>query len=126
MATLKDCRIKFYTKGTAKSAETPITITVRDDKEAVAAFASDDFGAFEGHNESGPFDLEIINASEKSNLRRGSISIRMDPVKQDVWRFDFFTFLEFSDGTRLSGSEIGIELNQDCNERIFGFNTIIR
>ena len=125
MATLKNCSIKFYTNGAGKSAGTPITITVLDDGEAVAAFSCNDFGPFDEHSESGPFALAIINASEKADLRRGSIAIRMDPATQDIWRFDFFTFLTFSDGTRLAGREVGMELNHERNEQIFGFDTII-
>jgi hypothetical protein len=126
MSILKNCSIKFYTNGAGKSAEIPITITVRDDNEAVAAFTCNDFGPFDEHSESGPFDLAIIKASEKADLRRGSIAIRMDPTEQGIWRFNFFTFLMFSDGTRLAGREVGIELNHDRNEQIFGFDAIIR
>ena len=126
MATLKNCSIKFYTNGAGKSADTPITITVRDDNEVVAAFACNDFGPFEEHSESGPFDLAVINASEKADLRRGSIAIRVDPKPQGNWRFNFFTFLTFSDGTRLAGREVGIELNHDRSELIFGFDAIIQ
>jgi hypothetical protein len=125
MSILKFCSIKFYTKGAGKSAETPITITVRDENEAVAAFTCKDFGPFEEHSDNGPFDLAIINASEKGDLRRGSIAIRMDPTTQGIWRFNFFTFLTFSDGTNLAGREVGIELKHDRNEQIFGFDTII-
>jgi hypothetical protein len=125
MSILNNCSIKFYTTGAAKSAETPITITVRDDNEVVTAFTCNDFGPFEEHSESGPFDLAIINASKKADLRRGSIAIRMDPTAQGIWRFDFFTFLMFSDGTRLAGREVGIELNHERNEQIFGFDVII-
>jgi hypothetical protein len=125
MAILKNCSIKFYTNGAAKSAEIPVTITVRDDSEAVAAFSCNDFGPFDEHSESGPFDLAVINATEKADLRRGSIAIRINPATQDIWRFDFFTFLTFSDGTRLAGREVGIELSHERNEQIFGFDTII-
>ena len=126
MAILKNCSIKFYTSGAGKSAETLITITVRDENEVVAAFTCNDFGPFEEHRESGPFELPIINASKKADLRRGSIAIRMDPTAQGNWRFDFFTFLSFSDGTRLAGREVGIELNHDRSELIFGFDAIIQ
>ena len=126
MATLKNCSIKFYTNGAGKNADTPITITVRDDNEVVAAFACNDFGPFEEHSESGPFDLAVINASEKADLRRGSIAIRVDTKPQGNWRFNFFTFLTFSDGTRLAGREVGIELNHDRSELIFGFDAIIQ
>jgi hypothetical protein len=47
MSILKNCSIKFYTKGSGKGAETPVTITVRDENEVVAAFARDDFGPFD-------------------------------------------------------------------------------
>ena len=126
MSTLKNCSIKFYTNGAGKSADTPITITVRDDNEVVAAFACNDFGPFEEHSESGPFDLAVMNASEKADLRRGSIAIRLDTKSQGNWRFNFFTFLTFSDGTRLAGREVGIELNHDRSELIFGFDAIIQ
>ena len=126
MTILKDCIIKFYTKGAGKSAETPVTITVRDDNEVVTAFTCIDFGPFEEHSESGPFDLAVMNASEKADLRRGSIAIRLDTKSQGNWRFNFFTFLTFSDGTRLAGREVGIELNHDRSELIFGFDAIIQ
>jgi len=126
MSILENCSIKFYTKGAGKSAESPITITVRDEKGSVAAFTCNDFGPFEEHSESGPFDLAVINASEKADIRRGSIAIRVDPAPQGVWRFSFFAFLNFSDGTRLAGREVGIELNHDRNEQVFGLNAIIR
>jgi len=126
MSTLKGCNIKFYTHGAGKSAETPLTITIRDENEVVAAFACNDFGPFEEHSECGPFDLSVINASEKADLRGGSIAIRMEPKPQDIWKFNFFTFLTFSDGTRLAGREVGIELNHDRNEQIFCFDAIIQ
>ena len=126
MSILKNCSIKFYTKGSGKGAETPVTITVRDENEVVAAFARDDFGPFDEHSESGLFDMDVINASEKADIRRGSIAIRVDPAPQGVWRFNFFAFLNFSDGTRLAGREVGIELNHDRNEQVFGLNAIIR
>jgi hypothetical protein len=126
MSILKDCIIKFYTNGAGKPAETPITITVRDENDVVTAFTCNDFGPFEEHSESGPFDLTIVNSSKKADLRRGSIAIRMDPETQSIWRFNFFTFLTFSDGTRLAGREVGIELNHDRNEQIFGFDSIVR
>lgn len=126
MSILKDCNIKFYTGGAGKNAETPITITVRDENDVVTAFTCNDFGPFEEHSESGPFDLAIINLSEKADLRRGSIAIRMDPATQSIWKFNFFTFLTFSDGTRLAGREVGIELNHERNEQVFGFDAIIK
>jgi hypothetical protein len=126
MAFLKNCNIKFYTKGAGISAGTPLTITVRDEYDVVTAFTRNEFGPFEEHSESGPFDLDIINSRKKADLRRGSIAIRMDPATQGIWRFNFFTFLTFSDGTRLAGREVGIELSNDMNEQIFGFDTIMK
>ncbi|SRR6266567_882390 len=126
MAALESCTIKFYTNGADKKADARITVTVRDDNDVVAALVSNEFGYFEEHSNNGPFDLAVLNASEKGDLRRGSITIRLEPPGDDVWRFNFFTALMFSDGTRCSGGEVELELNRSRNEQAFGLEAIFR
>jgi len=126
MPILENCRIKFYTNEAGKGAETEVFVGVRDDNDVIAAFVSDDFGDFEQHSDNGPFDLAIRNASEKVNLRGGSLHIGFYPKEEDIWRFNFFLFLSFTDGTRLNGGRVGVELNRDQREQTFRLNEIAR
>lgn len=126
MARLESCTIKFYTNGEAKEADTRVTVTVRDDSDVVAASVSGNFGQFEEHSNNGPFDLAVLNASRKADLRRGSVTLGVEPAGDVIWKFNFFTVFTFSDGTRLSGGETELELNLFRNERTFGLETIIR
>ncbi len=126
MPVLEQCSIKFYTTGAGKESDTKVNIAVRDDSDVIAAHASDFFGPFDEHSNHGPFDLGVLNASEKAGLRRGSVAVGYDPARDVPWKFNFFIFLFFSDGTRLSGGRVGVELNGECGERVFAIEEIVR
>ncbi len=126
MAVLEGCTIKFYTNGKRKEADSSLTVTVRDESGVVAASASGAFGYFEEQSNNGPFDLALLHASEKADLRRGSVTLRLEPSADEAWRFNFFTVLAFSDGTRLSGGELDLQLDTSRNEQTFRLESIFR
>ncbi len=126
MTTLENCSIKFYTKGAGKKTDTRISVAVKDERETVAAFISDKFGDFDAHTENGPFNMAIVNASAKGDLRMGSIAIGFEPKESDPWQFNFFVFMSFSDGTRLTGGKVGLELNGKNREETCRLNEITR
>jgi hypothetical protein len=124
MAVLESCTIKFYTNGKGKEADSRLSVTVRDDNGVVAASACDVFGRFEEQSNNGPFALAVRHPSDKRDLRRGDVTIRFEPAGDDAWNCNFFTVLTFSDGTRLSGGELELELTRGRNEQTFGLEAI--
>jgi hypothetical protein len=126
MPTLANSTVRFHTNDEDKDDDTHVTVTINDDNNVVAARISDDFGHFDDHSDAGPFGLEILNASEKGDLQRGAVLLRIDPNGHDTWRFNFFLDLEFSDGSHLSGGADGLELTQDRREQQFGLSGILR
>jgi hypothetical protein len=126
MPTLANSTVRFHTNDEDKDDDTHVTVTINDDNNVVAARISNDFGHFDDHSDAGPFGLEIQNASEKGDLQRGAVLLRIDPNGHDTWRFNFFLDLEFSDGSHLSGGADGLELTQDRREQQFGLSGILR
>lgn len=126
MPTLANSTVRFHTNDEDKDDDTHVTVTINDDNNVVAARISNDFGHFDDHSDAGPFGLEIQNASEKGDLQRGAVLLRIDPNGHDTWRFNFFLDLEFSDGSHLSGGADGLELTQDRQEQQFGLSGILR
>ena len=126
MPKLANGCIKFYTNGAGKEEGTKVNVAVRDENDVIAAFISDGFGRFEEHSNSGPFDLTIVNESEKVGIRGGSIDVGFEPMGDELWRFNFFIFLSFSDGTRITGGKVGVELKSDDNGQRFLLDEITR
>jgi len=126
MPRLVNCTIKFHTNNEDKDADTHVTILVRDSNNTLAAYISNDFGHFDDHSDSGPFGLLIRNPSNKADLQRGTVSIRIDPNGHDTWRFNFDLDLVFSDSTHLSGGASGLELTQDRRQQEFGLFGLLR
>jgi hypothetical protein len=125
--TLANCTVSFHTNNEDKDSDTHVTIRVRDDNNVTAAFISNNFGHFDDNSDSGPFGLEIQNASTIESLQRGTVTIRVDPNGHDTWRFNLSLLsLLFSDGRRLSGSADGIELTQDRREQSFGISGLLK
>jgi hypothetical protein len=126
MPTLSNASIKFHTNDEDKDDDTHVTVTVRDDNNAVVALVSNDFGHFDDHGDSGPFGMAIQNPSEQERIVRGNVTVRIDPNGNDTWRFNFFMDMQFSDGAHLSGSADGLALDQDRREQTFGLSGILR
>lgn len=120
MSNLVASNVFFHTNNEDKDFDTHVTVTVRQADGIVAARISNDFGHFNDHNDSGPFNLIIRNPSDKEALRSGNTTIRIDPNGNDTWRFNFDLDLVFSDGTHLSSHADGLELSQDRQQQSFG------
>ena len=118
--TLVGATISFHTNDDDKDNDTHVTVTVRQRDGIIAARIDDDFGVFHDHEDNGPFDLKIINAVAKSELRTGNITLRIDPNGNDTWRFNFFADLIFSDDSHLSAEADGLDLAQDRQQQSFG------
>lgn len=119
-AALETATVTFHTNDDDKDHDTHVTITVRDQVGNVAARISDDFGHFTDHSDSGPFNLQVEDPASQQDLKAGSVTIRIDPVGNDTWRFNFFLEMIFADGSRLSAGADGLELNDERQEQTFG------
>jgi hypothetical protein len=117
--------ITFHTNDEDKDDDTHVTVIVRDSSNVLAANVANDFGHFNDHSDNGPFELIVRNPSERADLQRGSVKIRIDPNGNDTWRFNFDLDLQFDDDTHLSGEAQGLELTQDRQEQTFGLEGIL-
>ncbi len=117
---LSDATISFHTSKESKDHDTHVTLTVRQLDGTMAARISNDFGEFTKHSNNGPFNLVLVNASPKNQLRSGNFTIRIDPIGNDTWVFNFFLNLGFSDGSHLSSGADGLELTDERQQQSFG------
>lgn len=124
MITLTNASIKFHTNDDDKDGDTHVTVEVRDFNQVVAARIDSDFGKFRDQTDNGPFQLSVKNASTKTDMQRGNVTIRINPNGNDTWRFNFYLDLLFSDGTRLQGSANDIELRNTASQS-FGLEGIL-
>jgi len=108
--TLVNAQIEFATLDDDKDQKTLLTVTVVDFERVVAARVSSRFGRFVDHTENGPFNLRVLNASTRTSLQRGAVTICIDTDDDDTWKFNFFLLLTFSDGSTLQagGSQLGL------------------
>ena len=118
--TLTEATVSFHTNTDDKNDDTHVTITVRQRDGIIAARIDDDFGVFRDQNNNGPFNLVVINAAPKSELRSGNVTIRVDPSNDDVWKFNVFLDLIFSDGSHLSAEAEGLEVSEQRQQLSFG------
>ena len=124
--SLANANIKFHTTNDDKDDDTHVTIEVKDFNGVVSSRADNDFGHFDDNSDSGPFSIQVLNASSKSDCQRGSVRIHIDPNGHDTWHFNFFLTLVFSDGSILSGGADGLSIDQDRKEQIFGLSGILK
>jgi hypothetical protein len=92
----------------------------------LAAQIGDDFGHFNDHSDHGPFGLNVVNASLKEDLQRGSVTIRIGPNGHDNWTFNFLLELFFDDRSALSVAADGITLTEERQQQTFGVQGHIR
>ena len=126
MPNLRNCNVKFHTNNEDKDSDTHVTVTVRDSSNVIAARVDNDFGHFDDNSDSGPFGVPVRNASSKAVMQTGNVTIRVDPNGHDTWRFNFDLDLLFDDGSHLSGTAAGLELNQNRREQTFALEGILR
>lgn len=117
--TLRAANVKFHTNDDDKNEDTHLTVVVRDEEGNIAARIDDDFGLFRDQSDSGPFDLELLNKSPKAALRSGSVEIRIDPANTDVWKFNYFLDLLFTDESHLTSEAQGLRLSEVDKEQQF-------
>jgi hypothetical protein len=123
MALLREVTVSFHTNDEDKDHDTNVTIEVRDSNGQMAAHVSDTFGPFHDHTNNGPYNLTILNHASKDDLRGGNVLLRVDPVGDDTWRFNFLVDLLFDDGSRLTASADGLEVNEETEQQqTFGIN----
>jgi hypothetical protein len=121
MALLNNASVQFRTNDENKDHDTNVTIEVRDKIGQLAARVSDTFGPFNDQTSSGPYQLEVLNRIDSSALDGGNVLIRIDPKGNDTWRFNFIVELHMEDGSLLSASADGIELNESTEQQqVFG------
>jgi hypothetical protein len=125
MAKLASSTIKFRTGEKDKNADTRVTVIVRDRHNEVAARVSDEFGRFRDGSDNGPFDLSVEHQTDKEDLRRGNVTIRIDPPEDDKWSFTFFLDLKFDDGSHLSGGAGAFRLTTTHPDQTLGLSGII-
>jgi len=117
MPQLTNSSVSFRTNDENKDHDTNVTVEVRDNVGEMVARVSDTFGPFDDQISHGPFQLEVLNQAEKATLREGNVLIRIDPKGDDTWRFNFITELRFDDGSTLSASADGVELNESTEQQ---------
>lgn len=117
MPQLTTASVSFRTNDENKDHDTNVTVEVRDNVDQLVARVSDTFGPFDDQTSNGPFELEVLNRAEKETLQEGTVLIRIDPKGDDTWRFNFITELRFDDGSALSASADGVELNESTEQQ---------
>jgi hypothetical protein len=65
-----------------------------------------------------PLNLQVLNASARTSLQRGAVTICIDPEGDDTWKFNFFLLLTFSDGSTLQAAANHVGLS-DANGDFF-------
>ncbi|GAA2248044.1 hypothetical protein [Kitasatospora sp. NPDC001175] len=123
MANLTEATVTFHTNDENKDHDTNVTIEVRDRSGHTAARVSDTFGPFNDHTNNGPYNLTLINHASKDDLQGGNVLLRVDPVGNDTWRFNLFVDLLFDDGSHLTVTADGLEVNEESEQQqTFGLN----
>ena len=65
-------------------------------------------------------------AVSRKDLNTYQISIKIDPVCHDTWKFNFFLDLHFDDSSHLSASADHLILNQVSRHQSFGIDSILQ
>ena len=121
MALLDNASVQFRTNDDDKDHDTNVTIEVRDKVGHLAARVSDTFGPFHDQTNGGPYQLEILNRVDSAALQGGNVLIRIDPKGHDTWRFNFIVELHMDDGSVLTASADGLEVNESTEQQqVFG------
>ena len=126
MPSLANANIRFHTNNEDKDDDTHLTVDVTDGNNVRCAHVDNDFGKFNDNSDTGPFPLQVLNASSEDDCVRGNVRIRIDPNGDDTWRFNFLLTLIFDDNTSLTAGADGLEVTQDRQEQTFGIQGIRR
>jgi hypothetical protein len=102
-AKLKDGHIEFKTGGKSKKPDTRVIIQVycKDGSTAAKNDPVQAYGEFRHFTKSGPIALTVDNTKAKYDIKGGYHLIKIEPVGDDTWTFDYVLTLDFDDGTKL-------------------------
>lgn len=120
--TLTVAQLTFHTNSAGKNDDTHVTVTIRTNNGIIAARIDNNFGHFGENSDSGPYNLEIINEASKKQLKGGNVMIRIDPSGYNIWNFNFFLDLIFTDDSHLSCDQTNIELTPKAQQTTFGIS----
>ncbi|KAK4206541.1 hypothetical protein QBC37DRAFT_380982 [Rhypophila decipiens] len=116
-ATLTAVSITFHTNDEDKDGDSHLTITLKDSVKTISATIDSDFVHFDDDHNYGPYNLDVFYPSTRSEVRAGTVTLRLDPKGHDTWRFNWQMTMTFSDGTRMRAQAAGVELSQDHREK---------
>ncbi len=117
----KSAQIQFRTGDDDKDSDTYLTIKISNASGDDVASLEGMFGTFPEHGTEGYFWIPItgpLYAGENATL-----TLAIDPVGHDTWKFDCFLYLVFMDGTDRRISFLGHALNQNTRVNQFPFLT---
>src|SRR3972149_12265627 len=69
--TLASATVRFLSLDDGKERNSIVTVTVRDATNAVVAFIDNIFDEFKPRRLYGPYDMQVVNAVDKSLVRPG-------------------------------------------------------
>jgi hypothetical protein len=119
-AVLTRASIRFQTNDEDKNDQTLLDVIVALIDGHVVARVSDFFGTFHDNHEDGPYDLELVDPKTRGEMKGGNVTLNIDPIGNDTWRFNFFLDLLFDDGAHLIARATGLELSDSQREQSFG------
>jgi hypothetical protein len=117
MASLESAAVSFRTNDEDKDHDTNVTVEVRDRGGELAARISDTFGAFHDQTSNGPYELQVLNGTQKSELKNGTVLVRVDPKGDDTWRCNVEVDLHFDDNSTLTATADGLEYNEQTEQQ---------
>ena len=121
-AALTRASVEFQTNDEDKDDDTLVEVAVHLQDGTVVAtttFGEDwqNFGHFDDHSHSGPFDLLLEQPATRGQLKTGSVSVAIQPNGNDTWRFNFLVDMLFEDGGHLLARANGLELTEDTGRK---------
>jgi hypothetical protein len=119
-AVLTEATVSFHTNDENKDHDTNVSVSVRQADGTIAAHISSPFGEFQQHSDNGPFNLVIFNPGTRGEVQGGNVTVRVDPVGHDTWRFNLIADLRFSDNSHLNCLADGLELSEQRQQDNFG------
>src|SRR5947209_5877046 len=116
--------VSFHTNNEDKDGDTGVLVQMRDQNNTVDSDLSLGLanGGFPDNSDRGPYSMLIRNNVPKTLVHGGSVTIVITPNGHDTWRFNYNVDLQFSDGSHLSSSNQGLQLDQNNRTYTLGIN----
>jgi hypothetical protein len=58
-----------------------------------------------------PFQLDYVHSATRDEVKAANVSITLDPVGKDDWKFNWAITFTFEDGPKIVTKEDGVELS---------------